>query len=97
MSRSSLAFIGATFLFFAGIGNSFASDAAANDEAITKQVNAVFSQHADLGTQWHVQTIKGIVYIHGIVANSLAKANADSLAKTVSGVKDVVDDAGVDK
>ena len=97
MSRSALASIGVTFMFFAGIGNSVAGDAAADDAAITKQVNAVFAQHADLGTQLHVQTLKGIVYIHGIVANELSKANADSLAKTVSGVKDVIDDAGVAK
>ena len=96
MSDSASAFILAAVLL-AGIGSSATLAATVEDEAITKQVNAVFAQHADLGTQLHVQTIKGIVYIHGFVANSLAKSHADSLAKTVPGVKDVVDNAGFDK
>ena len=96
MFRCTLVFL-VTTCVFSGIGSSVALGGAAEDEAITKQVMALFAQHADFGNQLTVHTKKGVVHINGFVANSLAKENADSLAKSVDGVKEVLDNAGIQK
>jgi osmotically-inducible protein OsmY len=67
------------------------------DEQITTQVKTLIIKHPDLGTQITVNTKNGTVYLTGKAANSLSKANAEDLARSVSGVKDVVDNIGIEK
>jgi osmotically-inducible protein OsmY len=67
------------------------------DEVVTRHVQELFAAHTDLGPLLYVQTIHGTVYITGTVSSGLVKENAESLAKTVSGVKGIVDTAGISK
>ena len=72
----------------------FASDGK-GDESITKQVNALFAQHADLGTELSVRTENGVVFLNGFASTPLEKQNAEDLAKSIVGVHEVIDNIGV--
>jgi len=69
----------------------------ASDKAITRQVRQLIVQHADLGTQLHVKTKDGVVYLTGRVPTGLAKSNAEDLVKGVPGVTKVIDNAEIPK
>ncbi len=73
------------------------SDSAEADRAITKQVLARFAEHTDLGTQLTVRTMDGVVYLDGFASTSLVKSNAESLARSIDGVKKVIDNIGISK
>jgi osmotically-inducible protein OsmY len=69
----------------------------ASDKEITRQVQQVFAQHRDLGPVLYVRTKNGIVYVSGRVSTGLTRTNAVDLAKSVPGVKQVVDEIGLSK
>ena len=68
-----------------------------NDKAITDQVKTVFGKNPDLGTEISVITRNGVVYLNGTTTTPLAKSHAESLAKAIPGVTQVVDDIGTQK
>ena len=65
------------------------------DQEITRQVELLIAQRADLGTLLSVRTKEGIVFLGGLSPGSLAKSNAEEVAKQVAGVTKVVDLAGI--
>jgi len=67
------------------------------DKDITSRVEMHLSNHPDLGTTYSVHTRHGVVFIDGIFTTGLMKSTAEALAQEVSGVKKVVDSAGISK
>ena len=68
-----------------------------SDKEITSRVRKVFAKHPDLGVQYSVSTRHGVVYLKGIFSSGLMKSTAEALAMDVTGVKQVVDLAGISK
>jgi osmotically-inducible protein OsmY len=68
-----------------------------SDEEITSRVRMVLANHPDLGVQYSVSTRHGVVYLDGIFATGLLKRTAEELAMDVTGVKQVIDVAGISK
>jgi osmotically-inducible protein OsmY len=64
----------------------------AADQAITADVKSRFAQDAEFITPGliDVQTINGVVYLHGTVGGSLQWQNADDLARQAHNVVKVV-------
>jgi osmotically-inducible protein OsmY len=64
----------------------------AADKRINADVSELFSQHAELGAPaaLHIQVINGVVYLNGAVDTEFEVRNAESLARQVANVKDVV-------
>jgi osmotically-inducible protein OsmY len=69
----------------------------ASDKEITRQVEAAFAQHRDLGPVLYVRTKHGIVYLSGRTSTGFARSNAVDVAKSVPGVKQVVNEVGLSK
>jgi osmotically-inducible protein OsmY len=67
------------------------------DKDITSRVETRLGNYPDLGTTYSVHTRHGVVFIDGIFTTGLMKATAEELAQEVSGVKKVVDLAGISK
>jgi osmotically-inducible protein OsmY len=67
------------------------------DKAITDQVKMAFAKNPDVGTEIGVMTKNGVVYLTGSTTTPLAKSHAESIAKAVPGVTQVVDDVGTQK
>lgn len=67
-------------------------DACTGDAKITADVKAQFIAHRELGAPagLRVQTIKGVVYLSGIVDTDLERRNAEAITLKVENVKDVV-------
>ena len=63
------------------------------DDKITQQVEAALQKHTELQApnRVSVQTLAGTVYLNGQVATELQRSTAVSAAKSVPGVKKVVD------
>jgi osmotically-inducible protein OsmY len=63
------------------------------DDKITQQVEAALQTHTELQApnRVSVQTLAGTVYLNGQVATELQRSTAVSAAKSVPGVKKVVD------
>jgi osmotically-inducible protein OsmY len=61
------------------------------DAQITSQIQDKMSQHAELGTRVHVQTIDRVVYLSGYVSAGEFRNVAEQLAKSTPGVKRVED------
>src|ERR1700742_2278879 len=61
-----------------------------SDTEITANIKAEISQHADL-TDWtiDVQTINGVVYLHGTVDTDPQRQLVEDIAREVRGVKGV--------
>jgi osmotically-inducible protein OsmY len=89
----------AVLLSAAAFGGSSMSKSAdpQSDQQINDQVAEVLQQHPDLGTGIKSHTKHGVVYLTGTVPTSLQKETAEQLAGSVSGVKKVIDNAGVEK
>ena len=70
----------------------------ASDRKITAKVQARLDQQADLGAPGTitVETLHGVVYLNGLVDEGLEKRNAESLAKQVRGVTQVVNNIAVE-
>jgi osmotically-inducible protein OsmY len=69
----------------------------ASDKETTSRVRMVFADHPDLGVQYNVSTRHGVVYLDGIFSTGLMKRTAETLAMDVTGVKQVIDLAGISK
>jgi osmotically-inducible protein OsmY len=71
-------------------------DACSADAKITNEVRAQLTSHRELGAPAaiHVQTIRGVVYLSGLVDTDLERRNAEAIVMKVSDVKDVVNDLG---
>ena len=65
------------------------------DAAITQQVQALFKQHTEFGTQLYVKTMDQVVYLTGQVNTELQRDSAESLARGVTGVRKVINNVGV--
>jgi hypothetical protein len=70
-----------------------------DDGRITTDVKAAIAQHRDLGApnQIYVDTRDHVVFLSGVVYNSLSGDNAIEIARQVPGVTRVVSTIGVDK
>ena len=68
-----------------------------SDQETTSRVRMALANHPDLGVEYSVSTRHGVVYLDGIFATGLMKRTAEALAMDVTGVKQVVDLAGIDK
>jgi osmotically-inducible protein OsmY len=64
----------------------------AMDAQINSEVASTFAEHRELGAPaaLHIQTINGVVYLSGTVDTEFEIRNAESIARRVSNVKDVV-------
>lgn len=64
----------------------------ATDAKITADEETLFAEHRELGppAAVHIQTINGVVYLTGAVDTEFEVRNAESLARRVANVKDVV-------
>jgi osmotically-inducible protein OsmY len=69
------------------------------DEKITANVQAAIDRHPDLGPPGaiQIQTRSGVVYLSGLADSSYSVGNAVSVARTVSGVTQVVNNVSVDR
>ena len=66
------------------------------DAQITAQILSRFSQRPDLEPNViYVQTLDQVVYLHGLVSSGLEIDTAESIARSVPGVKSVVSSIGV--
>lgn len=65
------------------------------DAQITQQVQALFRQHTEFGTQLYVKTLDGVVYLTGQVNTDLQRDSAESLARSVAGVQKVINNVAV--
>lgn len=81
----------------AALGFATAHANSPQDKVITDQVKMAFGKNPDIGTQISVITRNGVVYLNGTTTTPLAKSHAESLAKSVPGVTQVVDDIGTQK
>jgi osmotically-inducible protein OsmY len=86
----------------AAASNVFADDtlpqavvSSTNDAALSRSVKTLLVDHPDLGWEYTVSARHGVVYLYGLFATNLEKADAMEFAMEVKGVKDVVDLAGV--
>jgi hyperosmotically inducible protein len=70
----------------------------ANDQKITAKVQARLDQQPDLGAPGSitVQTLHRVVYLNGLVDYGLEKSTAESVAKQVPGVTQVVNNIAVE-
>jgi osmotically-inducible protein OsmY len=68
-----------------------------SDKETTGRVRMVLADHPELGFQYSVSTRHGVVYLDGIFATGLMKSSAEELAMDVTGVKQVIDLAGISK
>jgi osmotically-inducible protein OsmY len=73
------------------------SDYCVADAKITADVSALLAQHAALGAPGsvQVQTIKGVVYLNGVVDTDLDRSDAEAIAYQAANVKDVVNSISV--
>jgi osmotically-inducible protein OsmY len=61
------------------------------DAQITAEIVSQFREHSDLEPNAiSVQTLDHVVYLYGLVSSSLEIATAESIARQVPGVKEVV-------
>jgi osmotically-inducible protein OsmY len=69
------------------------------DDKITAKVRTAIDQHSDLGAPGviRVQTLNGVVYLSGLVDSSYSVENAESVARAVNGVTNVVNNVSVDR
>jgi osmotically-inducible protein OsmY len=63
----------------------------AGDAKITADVQAQFAEHTEIGPFVQVQTLNGVVYLNGRVAEGLHRTTAVSVASQTPGVAKVVD------
>ncbi|HVC35196.1 MAG TPA: BON domain-containing protein [Chloroflexota bacterium] len=67
------------------------------DADITADVVAAITLDAATNpAQIDVQTVDGVVYLHGLVPDPTIRQMVDSIARSVVGVRDVVDDLGIE-
>jgi osmotically-inducible protein OsmY len=60
------------------------------DAQITQEIQQRFKQHPEFGVQLHVKTTDRIVYLTGQVATDLQRADAESIARGVPQVREVI-------
>jgi hypothetical protein len=65
------------------------------DAQITSNVESLFNQHPEIGTEVNVQTLNRVVYLSGFVAAGEMRATAENVAGTAPGVSKVVDTIAV--
>jgi hyperosmotically inducible protein len=65
------------------------------DAQITQQLQALYRQHTEFGTQLYVKTLDKVVYLTGQVNTDLQRDSAESLARGVTGVRKVVNNVSV--
>jgi len=61
------------------------------DAKITADVQSQLDKHAEIGPFVEVQTVNGVVYLNGRVADGLIRTTAESVASQTPGVAKVVD------
>jgi osmotically-inducible protein OsmY len=75
----------------ASLGKCGPGEECSGDAKITAEVRALLAQNPSLGGPNHisVQTVRGVVYLRGIVSTPVQIADAGSIAEQVAGVTDV--------
>jgi hypothetical protein len=68
-----------------------------SDKETTSRVGMVLAKHPDFGVQYSVSTRHNVVHLDGILATGLMKRTAEALAMDITGVKQVIDLAGIAK
>lgn len=67
------------------------------DAAITADVVAAIVRDVPTNpAKIDVQTTDGVVYLHGTVPNPTVRQMVDSIARSIDGVRDVIDDLGIE-
>jgi osmotically-inducible protein OsmY len=61
------------------------------DAKITADVQSQLNKHTEIGPFVEVQTVDGVVYLNGRVADGLIRTTAESVANQTPGVNKVVD------
>ena len=61
------------------------------DAKITADVQSQLDKHSEIGPFVEVQTVNGVVYLNGRVADGLIRTTAESVANQTPGVAKVVD------
>jgi osmotically-inducible protein OsmY len=104
MSKSKCFMLVSAVFLLGGALSAYADDdkssvGASQDTQITQAVAQAIAQHPDLTApnQIYVDTRDQVVYLSGVVDNSLATANAEQVARQVPGVMRVVNTISVDK
>jgi osmotically-inducible protein OsmY len=72
-----------------------ASAGCAGDAQITTNVQSLFDEHPEIGTEVNVRTLDHVVYLSGFVSAGEMKSIAEDVARTASGVSKVVDTIAV--
>jgi osmotically-inducible protein OsmY len=93
------AFAGSGLLGACALSKGSGATTTKDDARITAAVKAAINRHPDLGppNQIYVDTRERVVYLTGTVDDSLTGENATSVAKSIHGVTEVVDNISVDK
>lgn len=73
------------------------SEECKNDAKITADIQARLKEHRELGgpNAVYVQTRNGVVYLTGQVSTDLQRQTAESIARGVAGVGDVVNSIAI--
>ena len=101
MRKSTFMLTSSVLLFFGALSAhaDTPSMGTSQDSQITHAVEQAIAQHPDLKApnQIYVDTRDQVVYLSGVVNNSLATNNAEEVALQVPGVLRVVSNIAVDK
>jgi osmotically-inducible protein OsmY len=104
MSKSKCFMLTSVVFLFGGALSAYADNETSSvgvsqDTQITEAVKQAIAQHSDLKApnQIYVDTRDHVVYLSGVVENSLATENAEQVARQVAGVVRVVNTIAVDK
>ena len=65
------------------------------DAQITTEVQSLFIEHPEIGTEVNVQTLNHVVYLSGFVSAGEMKSVAEDVARTAPSVTKVVDTIAV--
>ena len=83
----------------ASLGNKCGPESACSaDDKISAEVRSLLAQSPDLGGPNHisVQTVRGVVYLRGLVSTPHQIAEAGSIAEQATGVIDVQNQLAID-
>ncbi len=85
--------VASTIIAFAACSTTRSTDEQLSDASITTAINAKFAADPEVNPfEIDVDTLEGTVYLRGLVETDAARDEAEDLAETTTGVKDVVNE-----